>query len=134
MIPGMRIRIFLTILLVSYSATLPAMTAGYKCVGTNGHVTYQSIPCAISDIEAPIDAIINSYPGTGADFEYDTTVQTSKSTRSQTPPTQDASACRVAEETLQRFAREKYNNAPGSLRQKLIDRANAIRQKMKHCP
>jgi hypothetical protein len=134
MILGMRIKLFLTVLLVSHSATLPAMTTGYKCVGPNGHVKYQAIPCAISDIESPIDAIINSYPGTDTDFKYDTTVKTSKSTRSQTPPTQDANACRVAEETLQRFAREKYNNPAGSLRQKLIDRADAIRQKMKHCP
>ena len=110
------------------------MTAGYKCVGPNGHVKYQAIPCAISDIESPIDAIINSYPGTDADFKYDTTVQTSKSTRSLKLPTLDEKACRVAEETLQRFAREKYNNSAGSLRQKLVDRAEAIRQKMKHCP
>ena len=110
------------------------MTAGYKCVGTNGHVKYQAIPCAISDIEAPIDAIINSYPGTGKGFEYETTVQTSKSGRSQKPPTKDGGACRAAEEALQRLAREKYNNPPGSLKQQLIERAAAVRQKMTHCP
>jgi hypothetical protein len=63
------------------------MTAGYKIRGTKDHVSYQAIPCTISDIEAPIDAIINSYQGTGTDFEYDMTVQTSKSTSSQKPLT-----------------------------------------------
>lgn len=133
MILGMTIRILLTALLLSNHTSLLAMTAGYKCVGADGHTKYQAIPCLISDIEVPIDAIINRYPSTGKDFEYNTKIQESKSQKPQKPATQDSSAYRAAEVALQKLARGKYNNSPGSLRRKLLDRSNAICQKMTHC-
>ena len=103
----------------------------HKCIASNGHVKYQALPCDNQDIEAPVRAWIN---GDVAPIKYDTTHPNSPETRERTTPTRSNNEiCAAAKTTLVYIKSGKYNNSAGSMKEKLRIRAEAIKQRMRHC-
>ncbi|GEM_PF-5437286 len=72
-------RILITGLIIAHTGLCNASV--HKCIASNGHVKYQSLPCDEQDIEAPIRAWINDDV---SPIKYDTNHSSSPETRERT--------------------------------------------------